>query len=292
MTDELGKTASKVKEKAFAGQVLIGIHVEVEVAQRGDVLVLEHSGRRDGNGLVPRRKHRQAVRNPFGDKEFFAFVQHTEDGQVVDVALRTAWETEARHPIGLAQIAALHVHELSSCIAIGNEQRRSIVERTSAPVTGHGRRDGRKSAPAHHTRVDVALVVEPAVGLVAKHRVLYQPLQPTGVGLVFALGLLCGLNGVEHDVVRIGKPAAGFAERLVEQLHRQVDGPAVPAAHEAVVAVALHAEGERRVTVGMEGAEALVAADVQPQPFGHLLDGQGAEPVDFVVRYHFLILRH
>ena len=87
----------------------------------------------------------------------------------------------------------------------------------------------------------------------------------------------------EHVARAVGQPSAGFGERLAQEAHDQVDGAAVGIAHEAAEGTTAHAVGQAGMVVVVEGAQALVARDVQPQALGHILDGEGAQAVYFVL---------
>ena len=144
-----------------------------------------------------------------------------------------------------------------------------------------------EAAPAHHPLVQSALGEEEAACLVAEPGVLKVAQVARGVerpGL-FAPGRWGGrlvLLG-EHVARAVGKPPAGLGERLAQEAHDQVDGAAVGIAHEAAESAPARAEGEAGMVVVVEGAQALVACDVQPQALGHILDGEGAQAVYFVL---------
>lgn len=99
----------------------------------------------------------------------------------------------------------------------------------------------------------------------------------------------CGIEGLrfgwldswlplgEDHVVLVGKPLAGFDERLTEHVHGQVDDSSMAVAHEALVGVAASAERQAGVAVRVEWAKALVTANLEPQPLSHSLDWEGSE---------------
>ena len=81
------------------------------------------------------------------------------------------------------------------------------------------------------------------------------------------------------EIVGGGEPAAGFFEVVVEVAHHEVDGAAVVVADEAPVGVLPWVEGKTGVVVVVEGAERLVAEDLEPEAFRDPLDGEVAEPL-------------
>lgn len=63
---------------------------------------------------------------------------------------------------------------------------------------------------------------------------------------------------VEADVECLRQPTTGIAKGETEMVSDKVDGASMSAAHEAVVAVFVAVEGERRGAVVMKRAEAFV----------------------------------
>ena len=88
----IGGYASELKVELLPGDILVGIHVEcgMSVDERGadglDVLAVEEGGRWYGNGLVAAGEHSPTVAGPFGDVEWFSFLEKLQHGQIVDVA--------------------------------------------------------------------------------------------------------------------------------------------------------------------------------------------------------------
>ena len=85
-----------------------------------------------------------------------------------------------------------------------------------------------------------------------------------------------GLPLLKNDVGAVGKPLAGFGEGLAEVAHHEVYGASVGSADEAAEGVASAVVGEAGMVVVVEGAEALVAVYVEPEPFGYALNGERA----------------
>jgi hypothetical protein len=117
----------------------------------------------------------------------------------------------------------------------------------------------------------------------------HQSAEVLHIGRIFLLRLRYRLPFGQNHVVFIGQPSASFYKRFPQDVHREVDRASVGIANETFVAIAPYVEGERGVAVGMEGAECLVFLHLQPKPFGHSLDGEGAEFVEFESFHHFTI---
>ena len=301
---QAGEHLTELHEEPLARCVLVGEHVEggAPLACQGLQHILvgtaQERGRGYGHRLVPCREHRPAVACPLGDVERFAGAQHGQHGQVVDGAARAAWEAEARGRGRLwgtrtailrssssrcrsgrvAEVAVLQAYEPAVGGEIGNLQ----------PVGALSVGPRGEAAPAHHTRVQAALGEEEAACLVAEPGVLKVAQVARGVERPRIHGRLGGgLPLREHVARAVGKPPAGLGERLAQEAHDQVDGAAVGIAHEAAEGTTAHAVGQAGMVVVVEGAQTLVARDVQPQALGHVLDGERAQAVYFVL-FHMI----
>ena len=87
----------------------------------------------------------------------------------------------------------------------------------------------------------------------------------------------------------VGKPSAGFGERLAEVAHHEVDGAAAGIADEAAEGVAPAVEGEAGVMVVVERAEALVASDAEAKTLGYGFYGERAATLYFIFVHRCLI---
>ena len=73
------------------------------------------------------------------------------------------------------------------------------------------------------------------------------------------------------------EPATGFEEALAEHFLRQTDGASAFPAGPTAEGVPRDGEGEAWLVVVVEGAEALVSADLEPQPLRDPLDWEVAK---------------
>jgi hypothetical protein len=119
-------------------------------------------------------------------------------------------------------------------------------------------------------------------GIGIEYRMCHQSAEVLHIGWELPLGLLCGFPFGKDDVVLVGQPSAGFEEGLAEDVHREVDGTSMGIAHKAFVHILSRIKGQGRVLVGMKRTERLVFLDLQPEPVGHSLDGEGTEFIEFV----------
>lgn len=274
--------ADELEVEAFAGDVGIGVHVEIYglgflsygFLEHIEVLFLEEGGRGDGNGFAPGGEHGHAVGDAFGNPKLFAGTEVIEDGEVVDATAGASGETEPGEAFGGAKVAALHTEQATVDVPVGDEQGGGVEEGTAVAPAGGGPADAADAQPVDDSRTDVALGEEEVAGLLVELGMLDQIVEPFPVGLGGTHGLRGGrlLFGKKY-VVLVGQPLAGFEEGLVEHLHGEVDDASVGFAHKAVIGVGLGIKGEAGVSVLVKGAKGLVPGDGDAQPTGDGLDG-------------------
>ena len=234
-------------------------------------------GRRDGDGLTPRREHRPTVAATLGDEKLVARLQTVDYGQVVDAAPRPSRESEAGNVSRLAvvEVPVLHPYEVALSVVVGRGE----------PVDALSVGPGGESAPSRHPRVDASLVKEEAPCRPVEPWVLEEPPVSRGIEGALAIGLrLCRRFPLrEDDAVGVGKPLARLREVEPEVSHHEVDGThALLHAHKASAGVAPGVVDEAGVMIVVERAEALVPRHAQSYSLGDPLNGQVAELLNFI----------
>lgn len=311
VVDEARQQVAQLQEEVLARGIGVGIHVEgrgeaiVEVEEQSHFGVVERRGRGDGDGLAPRGEHGPAVGAPLRDPKRFARAKAQQHGLVVETASRPLRKPEARLGHGLGQggrsrtrpivrlrdhsrgrsifrlslrgraflvveVAVLQTHEPHLRVVVGRLQPMGAVA-----VGPRG-----EAAPGDDPWVQPSLLEEKLAGGVAEPRVLEEAGVAGRVeGFVsFFPGPRVG-KGQRVDPHASVQPSAGLGEGH-PQPHHEVDGSAPRPAGEAAEGVAARVERQARAMVVVEGAEALVALDVEPHPLRHLLYGQVAEPLE------------
>ena len=124
--------------------------------------------------------------------------------------------------------------------------------------------EGGEAAPADDLFIELALAEEECTGRLVEKGSLEVAAVTCGIeGLRF--GWLVGWLPLGEDhVVLVGKPLAGFDERLSEHVHGQVDDSSMAVAYETLVGVPSNAERQAGVAVRVEWAKALVTAHLEP----------------------------
>lgn len=295
VVDEARQQVAQLQEEALARGVGVGIHVEgrgetiVEVEEQSHLGVVERRGRGDGDGLVPRGEHRPAVGATLRDPERFARAKAQQHGLVVETASRPLRKPEARldHGLGrgrpsgrlslrgraflVVEVAVLQTHEPHVGVVVGRLQPRGAVA-----VGPRG-----EAAPGDDPWVQPSLLEEKLAGGVAEPRVLEEACVAGRVeGFVSFLPGPRAREGQRVDPHASVQPSAGLGEGHSQPPHHEVDRAAPCPAGEATEGVAARVERQARAVVVVEGAEALVALDVEPRPLRHLLYGQVAEPLE------------
>lgn len=298
VVDEARQQVAQLQEEALARDVGVGIHVErraeaiVEVEEQSHLGVVERRGRGDGDGLVPREEHRPAVGAALRDPERFARAKAQQHGLVVESASRPLRKPEARlgHGLGrgrpsgrlslrgraflVVEVAVLQSHEPHVRVVVGRLQPMGAVA-----VGPRG-----EAAPGDDPWVQPSLLEEKLAGGVAEPRVLEEAGVAGRVeGFVSFFLLLPGpwaREGQRVDPHASVQPSAGLGEGHLQPPHHEVDRAAPRPAGEATEGVAARVERQARAVVVVEGAEALVALDVEPRPLRHLLYGQVAVPLE------------
>ena len=311
---EARQQIAQLQEEALARDVGVGIHVEgrgeaiVEVEEQSHLGVVERRGRGDGDGLVPRGEHRPAVGAALRDPERFARAKAQQHGLVVESASRPLRKPEARldHGLGrggrsrtrpivrlrdhsrgrsifrlslrgraflVVEVAVLQSHESHVRVVVGRLQPMGAVA-----VGPRG-----EAAPGDDPWVQPSLLEEKLAGGVAEPRVLEEAGVAGRVEGFISFFFLPGPRagrGQRVDPHASVQPSAGLGKGHSQPPHHEVDGSAPRPAGEAAEGVAARVERQARAVVVVEGAEALVALDVEPHPLRHLLYGQVAEPLE------------
>ena len=312
VVDEARQQVAQLQEEALARGIGVGIHVErrgeaiVEVEEQSHLGVVERRGRGDGDGLVPRGEHRPAVGAALRDPERFARAKAQQHGLVVETASRPLRKSEARlgHGLGrggrsrtrpivrlrdhsrgrsifrlslrgrafpVVEVAVLQSHEPHVGVVVGRLQPMGAVA-----VGPRG-----EAAPGDDPWVQPSLLEEKLAGGVAEPRVLEEAGVAGRVeGFVSFLPGPWAREGQRVDPHASVQPSAGLGEGHPQPPHHEVDRAAPRPAGEAAEGVAARVERQARAMVVVEGAEALVALDVEPHPLRHLLYGQVAEPLE------------
>lgn len=175
---EVGEEGLELEEEAFAGEVAVGVHVEgggefgVESYEWLEVVGVEEGGGGDGDGFVSCGEECPAVGGAFGDVEGVAFVEAVEDGEVVDGALGSFREAEARFGAG-GEVAVLDADEVAVGVVVGDLE----------PVDALAVAPGGEAAPADDARVEAAGVEEEVAGFGGE------------VGAVEEVGVAGGVEG-------------------------------------------------------------------------------------------------
>lgn len=172
----------------------------------------------------------------------------------------------------VVEVAVLQSHEPHVGVVVGRLQPMGAVA-----VGPRG-----EAAPGGDPWVQPSLLEEKLAGGVAQPRMLEEAGVAGRVeGLVsfFFPGPRAG-KGQRVDPHASVQPSAGFGEGHPQPPHHEVDRAAPRPAGEATEGVAARVERQARAMVVVEGAEALVALDVEPHPLRHLLYGQVAEPLE------------
>lgn len=274
VVNEPGQHVAQLHEEAFARSIAVGKHVErdrflpAERAQRLPVLLREQRGRRDGDGLTPRREHRPTVAATLRDEKLVARLQAVDYGQVVDAAPRPSRESEAGNISRLAvvEVPVLHPYEVALAVVVGRGE----------PVDALAVGPGGESAPSRHPRVDASLVEEEAPCRPVEPWVLEEPPVSRGIegALAFSLRLCRRFPLREDDAVGVGKPLARLRKVEPEVSHHEVDGThALLHAHEASAGVPPGVVDEAGVMIVVERAEALVPRHAQSYSLGDPLNG-------------------
>lgn len=297
---EARQQVAQLQEEALARGIGVGIHVEgrgeaiVEVEEQAHLVVVERRGRGDGDGLAPRGEHRPAVGAALRDPKRFARAKAQQHGLVVESASRPLRKSEARlghglgrgghsrgRPIGrlslrgraflVVEVAVLQSHEPHVRVVVGRLQPMGAVA-----VGPRG-----EAAPGDDPWVQPSLLEEKLAGGVAEPRVLEEAGVAGRVeGFVSFFPGPRAREGQRVDPHASVQPSAGLGEGHPQPPHHEVDRAAPRPAGEATEGVAARVERQARAVVVVEGAEALVALDVEPRPLRHLLYGQVAEPLE------------
>lgn len=300
VVDEARQQVAQLQEDVLARDVGVGIHVEgrgeaiVEVEEQAHLVVVERRGRGDGDGLAPRGEHRPAVGAALRDPKRFARAKAQQHGLVVESASRPLRKSEARlghglgrgghsrgRPIGrlslrgraflVVEVAVLQSHEPHVRVVVGRLQPMGAVA-----VGPRG-----EAAPGDDPWVQPSLLEEKLAGGVAEPRVLEEAGVAGRVeGFVSFFPGPRAREGQRVDPHASVQPSAGLGEGHPQPPHHEVDRAAPRPAGEATEGVAARVERQARAVVVVEGAEALVALDVEPRPLRHLLYGQVAEPLE------------
>lgn len=300
VVDEARQQVAQLQEEVLARDVGVGIHVEgrgeaiVEVEEQAHLVVVERRGRGDGDGLAPRGEHRPAVGAALRDPKRFARAKAQQHGLVVESASRPLRKSEARlghglgrgghsrgRPIGrlslrgraflVVEVAVLQSHEPHVRVVVGRLQPMGAVA-----VGPRG-----EAAPGDDPWVQPSLLEEKLAGGVAEPRVLEEAGVAGRVeGFVSFFPGPRAREGQRVDPHASVQPSAGLGEGHPQPPHHEVDRAAPRPAGEATEGVAARVERQARAVVVVEGAEALVALDVEPRPLRHLLYGQVAEPLE------------
>lgn len=312
VVDEARQQVAQLQEEALARGIGVGIHVEgrgeaiVEVEEQSHLGVVERRGRGDGDGLAPRGEHRPAVGAALRDPKRFARAKAQQHGLVVESASRPLRKSEARlgHGLGrggrsrtrpivrlrdhsrtrpifrlslrgrafpVVEVAVLQSYEPHVGVVIGRLQPMGAVA-----VGPRG-----EAAPGDDPWVQPSLLEEKLAGGVAEPRVLEEAGVAGRVeGFVSFLPGPRAREGQRVDPHASVQPSAGLGKGHPQPPHHEVDRAAPRPAGEATEGVAARVERQARAMVVVEGAEALVALDVEPHPLRHLLYGQVAEPLE------------
>ena len=295
VVDEARQQVAQLQEEVLARGIGVGIHVEgrgeaiVEVEEQAHLVVVERRGRGDGDGLVPRGEHGPAVGAPLRDPKRFARAKAQQHGLVVETASRPLRKPEARldHGLGrgrpsgrlslrgraflVVEVAVLQSHEPHVRVVVGRLQPMGAVA-----VGPRG-----EAAPGDDPWVQPSLLEEKLAGGVAEPRVLEEAGVAGRVeGFVSFLPGPRAREGQRVDPHASVQPSAGLGKGHPQPPHHEVDRAAPRPAGEATEGVAARVERQARAMVVVEGAEALVALDVEPHPLRHLLYGQVAEPLE------------
>lgn len=295
VVDEARQQVAQLQEEVLARGIGVGIHVEgrgeaiVEVEEQAHLVVVERRGRGDGDGLVPRGEHGPAVGAPLRDPKRFARAKAQQHGLVVETASRPLRKPEARldHGLGrgrpsgrlslrgraflVVEVAVLQSHEPHVRVVVGRLQPMGAVA-----VGPRG-----EAAPGDDPWVQPSLLEEKLAGGGAEPRVLEEAGVAGRVeGFVSFLPGPRAREGQRVDPHVSVQPSAGLGEGHPQPPHHEVDRAAPRPAGEATEGVAARVERQARAMVVVEGAEALVALDVEPHPLRHLLYGQVAEPLE------------
>lgn len=300
VVDEARQQVAQLQEEVLARDVGVGIHVEgrgeaiVEVEEQAHLVVVERRGRGDGDGLAPRGEHRPAVGAALRDPKRFARAKAQQHGLVVESASRPLRKSEARlghglgrgghsrgRPIGrlslrgraflVVEVAVLQSHEPHVRVVVGRLQPMGAVA-----VGPRG-----EAAPGDDPWVQPSLLEEKLAGGVAEPRVLEEAGVAGRVeGFVSFFPGPRAREGQRVDPHASVQPSAGLGEGHPQPPHHEVDRAAPRPAGEATEGVAARVERQARAVVVVEGAEVLVALDVEPRPLRHLLYGQVAEPLE------------
>ena len=164
----------------------------------------------------------------------------------------------------------MHAHQLAFFIII-----RYLEPRHALPVAPRG-----EAAPADHSGVEPTFLEEEMAGLVVQERMLEVARIARGVE---GFGRLRFARFVfrQDDVMFVCEPAASLEEVFAEVFHGEVDGAAAFPAAPAAEGVAADGEREAWLVVVVEWAEALVSADVEPEPLRDPLDWEVAKLLKF-----------
>ena len=175
------------------------------------------------------------------------------------------------HPFLVVEVAVLQSHEPHVRVVVGRLQPMGAVA-----VGPRG-----EAAPGDDPWVQPSLLEEKLAGGVAEPRVLEEAGVAGRVeGFVSFLPGSRAREGQRIDPHASVQPSAGLGEGHPQPPHHEVDRASPRSAGEATEGVAARVERQARAMVVVEGAEALVALDVEPHPLRHLLYGQVAEPLE------------
>lgn len=171
----------------------------------------------------------------------------------------------------VVEVAVLQSHEPHLRVVVGRLQPMGAVA-----VGPRG-----EAAPGDGPWVQPSLLEEKLAGGGAEPRVLEEAGVAGRVeGFVSFLPGPWAREGQRVDPHASVQPSAGLGEGHPQPPHHEVDRAAPRPAGEATEGVAARVERQARAVVVVEGAEALVALDVEPRPLRHLLYGQVAEPLE------------
>ena len=132
----------------------------------------------------------------------------------------------------ITQVAVLHAYEITVDVEVGYLEPRDTV------AVG----EGGEAAPADNLFIELALAEEERTGRIVERWMLEEAAVMCGIeGLRF--GWFVGwLPLLQDDVVFVGKPLAGFDERLSEYVHGQVDDSSMCATCKAAECILSHME--------------------------------------------------
>ena len=283
MPFQIRKPPLQILEELHTRFVVVGIHVErhalgQSVPQQSDVCLCERCGRWNSHRLMSCRQHSPAIRRALGNPQLIPLLQSLDHRFVIHPHVRAPWKAESGLLL-LPHISPLYTQQPPIYIPIRNQQRRRVIKSLPPAPTRHRPIDARQSAPLHHPRVNLPLVIQKMRRHLINNRLPHKRFEVFQIQFPLRLSSRRPSHCVSPRARRVSVvctmpvlliyPFHRLLESDIFISHHQVDHIPTHPASKAFKPISL--ESQARVPVVMEWAERLMAPHLYSQLLGHIL---------------------